>query len=291
MFDRWHSFIRAHPFRAYLGLAFGCTWVFSTVVYFSMPISGPRLPAWLAAPAGVLWYFGPCLAALMIAQATGMEGGARGLLRRWRLWRVNWIWYAFIVGYPLALHLAVAGLDRLLGGPAPVFFQAAGVPDGNIPLTLIGLFVFQILVRGLGEETGWRGFALPQLQTRYPALPASALLGLVWALWHFHPANLSVLLTRTGLFNALNIALTTVIFTWVYQHTRGSLLIAGLFHAFLNLAEYIIPLGYTAASLTRAILHLTLLLLTVLMLALTYGPQLRGENSHRKETHHETLAA
>ncbi len=277
MSERWRIFVQKHPFLAYLVLALLCTWIFSTVAYLSTPVGGQHLPAWLYTPAGLLWYFGPCLAALIVAQIVRVDGGARGLLRRWRLWRVNWVWYAFIVGYPLVLHLAVVGLDRLLGGPVPVFFQAAGVPGGNTLLTLVGLFIFQVLVRGLGEETGWRGFALPHLQRRYPALQASVLLGLVWALWHFHPANLPVLLSYTGFFSALNIVFTTVIFTWLYQHTRGSLLIAGLFHAFLNLAEYLIPLGYTATSLTRAMLHLALLAFTVLVLVLTHGPQLRRE--------------
>jgi hypothetical protein len=42
-----------------------------------------------------------------------------------------------------------------LGGPAPIFFQAEGVPQGNVWLVLIGLVIFQVLVSGIGEETGW----------------------------------------------------------------------------------------------------------------------------------------
>jgi membrane protease YdiL (CAAX protease family) len=136
----------------------------------------------------------------------------------------------------------VVSLHWLLGSPAPRFFQAEGVPQGNILLVLAGLFLSQVLLRGIGEETGWRGYALPALLKRHNAFIASLILGVLWAAWHFHPANFSSLLSLGGLFTFLKIVGSTVIITWVYLHTRGSILIVILFHTLSNLADYVIPI-------------------------------------------------
>jgi membrane protease YdiL (CAAX protease family) len=93
------------------------------------------------------------------------------------------------------------------------------------------------LTDGLGEELAWRGFALPRLLTRYNALVASVVLGVIWALWH-----LPLLWTEgNGMFHLpvwlllLDLTAKSILFTWVFLHTRGSVLIAMLFHGATNL--------------------------------------------------------
>ena len=102
-----------------------------------------------------------------------------------------------------------------------------------LPLFLLIL----TLTDGLGEELAWRGFALPRLLTRYNALVASVVLGVIWALWH-----LPLLWTDgNGMFDQpvwlllLDVTAKSVLFTWVFLHTRGSVLIAMLFHGATNL--------------------------------------------------------
>jgi membrane protease YdiL (CAAX protease family) len=268
-----NALIKKHPLAAFFILAFGVTWIGSTIYYFAVPHGNQALPAFLSTPSFLLWYYGPCLSAMIVTYVTGGKGSIRRLFKRLLDWRVGWKWYVFIVLYPLGLHLAVVYLDRLMGGPIPVFFQSEGVPAGNTWLVLAGLVVYQVFVRGVGEETGWRGFALPHLESRWNALKSSLVLGLLWGLWHFHPANYA-LVSISGFFLFINIVLTSYLFTWVYNHTGGSLFMAAMFHMTLNIVEFVIPIGMIETGLTRNLLQIALLLVAVTGLALTSGPKL-----------------
>ena len=266
--------IKKTPFLTFFILSFVITWIGSLLYYLATPAGGQALPAALNFPSALLWYYGPCLSAIIVTLANKGRSGLGNLWQRYLIWNVGWVWYAFIILYPLLLHLVVVGLAWLFGGQKPVFFQAEGVPQGNLWLTLVGLMLFQIFVRGIGEETGWRGFALPHLQSRFSPLSASLLLGVLWGLWHFHPANFSAVLSPGGFFIFLNILATTIIFTWVYNHTQGSLLIAALFHMTLNVAEFCIPIGIADAGFTRHLIQIAFTTLLVAVLVFTSGKQL-----------------
>lgn len=235
--------IKNHPLVAYFVLAYAFTWI-GSLVYVAVIPNGGALPGFLALPGVVIWYYGPCLAALLTVWASE-AGGVRRLLGGLRVWRVGWRWYAFIVIYPLAMRLTVAGLNWALGGPAPRFFASefggSQIPVGNLLLTLLGLVLLHIFLRGIGEETGWRAFALPRMQARWNTLAASLLLGVLWAGWHIHPANFEAFRSLIGVFVLLNIVAASVIYAWVYNHTQGSLLAAVLFHMTLNVAQWVAP--------------------------------------------------
>lgn len=269
---------RKHFLVKFFILAFGFTWIGSTIYFFTLPRNGAILPPFLTFPSSVFWYYGPFLAAIIVTRITGGQANIRRLLKRLLDWRVSWRWYIFLVLYPLGLHLAVVYLDQLLGGPTPVFFRTEGVPEGPIWLVLLSLILYQIVVRGIGEETGWRGFALPGLQSHWNPLTASLILGILWGLWHFHPANFPELLSISGLFIFANIVLTTVIFTWVYNQTGGSVFIAAVFHTTLNVIEYVVPIGISEAGLARNLIQIVLLSLTVMVIVFVSGPQLGKEN-------------
>jgi len=210
---------------------------------------GEALPPYLSAPGVILTLLGPSVAALIAARLTSGSAGPRQLLRRLRIWRIGWGWYAFLFLYPPALHLVVVGIHGLWGGPAPRFFAASGVPEGSPLLVFLTLVLFN-LVRGLGEETGWRGFALPRMQARWNSLRASLVLGLLWALWHFHAVNFS-LLSRFAGWYILLVFPSAIIFTWVFNNTQGSLLAAILFHVSLDVAEWVVPLGLYEGNAAR----------------------------------------
>ena len=124
--------VKKRPTLTYFILAFTLTWVGSLVYYFTLPKNGQVLPGFLTFPGAIIWYYGPFLAAVIVTQVTGGKSSLRKLLKRLLMWRVGWMGYAFIVAYPLLLHLAVLGIDWLSGGPAPLFFQAEGMAVGNI---------------------------------------------------------------------------------------------------------------------------------------------------------------
>ena len=107
--------------------------------------------------------------------------------------------------------------------------------DGIVAVVLVLLVL--CTTDGLGEETGWRGYALPRLLGLTGPLSASLLLGVVWAVWHLPLfwTEGSTLFESSILVLFLRLPATSIIFTWLFQRTRGSLWIAILYHAALNL--------------------------------------------------------
>ena len=177
--------------------------------------------------------FGPTLAAVAVTAREAGRAGVRALAGRLLRWRVAPGWYAVALGLPFLLSLLAMGLHVALGGAPP---SVAGLV-ALLPLLPVQ-FLFALPFGPLGEEVGWRGYALPALQARYGALAASALLGVVWACWHlplFFVPGLPH--SRTPfLLVLLGTLPLTVVFTWVVNSTRGSLLLAILLHAASNLS-------------------------------------------------------
>ena len=140
-------------------------------------------------------------------------------------------------------------------------------------------FVLVVLV--LGEELGWRGYALPKLLERFSPLVASLILGVLWGLWHLP----TFYIAGTPQFGQPIIAfliMTTaysILLSWVFLHTRGSVLIATLFHGAINVSQ-----GFFLAGTDPAVRYWWLALAygtAALVLAVVLGPGLsrrrRGE--------------
>jgi len=158
----------------------------------------------------------------------GREGVGR-LLRQLVLWRVGLGWYLFaLIGLPAIMVLSVIFLPGALAS-----FQGLATLS---PLFLLALFVYVFFLGGpLGEEPGWRGFALPRLQRRYGPLVGSLILAPLWAFWHLPifwvPAwNYPPTILNIVMFVIAATAFT-IVMTWVFNNTKGSLFIAILVHA------------------------------------------------------------
>jgi membrane protease YdiL (CAAX protease family) len=133
----------------------------------------------------------------------------------------------------------------LLGGPSPDFqqpFVRQLVPP-TYSLAFAGLVFFLFQVVANGEEFGWRGYALPKLQGRQSALVASLIIGLVWAVWHVpkyltagDPHDLPFW------FFTLNMIASSILYTWVFNGSGGSLLLALLLHAAVNTWIVMLPI-------------------------------------------------
>jgi membrane protease YdiL (CAAX protease family) len=156
--------------------------------------------------------------------------------------RVGAGWYVLIIFYPLALRLAASILGAALGGSAPTFFasRALGLPDRNPLVMALPVFLSTLILTGIAEEIGWRGYALPRLQARHNALVASLILAAFWAPWHYNPLNFPAIRPILP-WHILAVLGTTILMTWVYNSTGGSLGIAVLFHAFANFADWVVP--------------------------------------------------
>ena len=133
----------------------------------------------LDVPGFPVFPFGPDLAAGAVVALTVGRPGLQALIGRLRAWRVPARWLALAIGLPLGIAVAAVAALRLTSGPH------TAVPDPASFLEFFLILPLMVLVGGaLGEELGWRGFALPILQQRHHPVVAVAILTTVHLLWH-----------------------------------------------------------------------------------------------------------
>ena len=206
--------VKRHPVGAYFVLAMVLTWWMFPLLQVS-----PLL--------GLFGLFGPALAAITTAAVIGGRSGVKVLLNRVVRWRVGARWYVIALGGPAVLALAAAGLAVLLG------------VSSSIQIGALSIFDSVIFVVVVGEELGWRGFALPSLLQKRSALAASLILGVLWSAWHL-PTFLVPGTPQYGKSIIAFVLMTTtysVLLAWIYVHTAGSVLIATLVHGAMNLFQ------------------------------------------------------
>jgi uncharacterized protein len=186
--------------------------------------------------------FGPFLAAILVLALTTGKGGVVTLLRRMVRWRVRPVWYAVALLLPVAISGGAALLNVVVLGASAPSPAELGAWSGLVPT-----FFLLLLVPGIGgawEEPGWRGYALPKLQGGHSALLASLILGVVWAFWHLP----LMVIGQIHLSDPVFIVAWTVVLTWVFNNTNGSVLIAMLMHNMHN----VISGGYFSAMFSGA---------------------------------------
>lgn len=197
------------------------------------PISFAETPLYLILLA-FLGFFGPTFAALIMA---GVEDGRKGIKRLfsgWKRWQIGIPWYLAILISQIVIELAATWLYITVYDVSPEITWHAWY--GVFPMFLQAA----ILGGAIAEETGWRGYALPRLMNTKNALTSSILIGLIWGVWHLPislipGANFPVPLNPVlfGIF-ILNATFISVVMTWLFNNSRGSILICYLYHALLN---------------------------------------------------------
>src|SRR3712207_342815 len=219
------TMMSAFPLK-YFVLAFAFTWLFWGLQLLAVRDVIPTLLGLM-----VIGTLGPLVAAVVIIAQESGRAGLRSLLSRIVRWRVAPIWYAVAILGPLVITLAAIALHVALGGQPP----SLGALIGGLPVLLIYVVYMMIFV-ALGEEVGWRGYALPALQARYGALISSVILGVMWALWHlplFYNPDTFYSNPPFVLWLAFIVPFAILI-TWVFNSTGGSVLMAMFFHAVMN---------------------------------------------------------
>jgi uncharacterized protein len=196
---------------------------------------------------------------LVIAFILKRKGGIRNLLQGWLKFKVPAFWY-LVTLIPVAFSLLSIPVYKLLYGVNPaseILFD---------PVAMFALLIIATITGATGEELGWRGFALPRLQTRMSALSASLILGVIWTMWHV-PLWFAGLGYERIPFTAYAILVisSTVLITWACNNSGGSMVIASLFHLTMNIAMNIID---TKALYVYAILIMAAAVFVVFM----YGP-------------------
>jgi uncharacterized protein len=256
--------IRGHPMASFLFLVFALTWAFQIPwiastegwVTFDFPVPLLFVMGWM-----------PGLAAAIVTGATTGRAGVRSLLGRIFIWRVGLKWYAFPILGSAALWIAALALDPLLGG------TGLQLPTFSMDL-LLGALISLVLIFVINsEEIAWRGFAMPRLQTRHSALAASLFIGVFEGLFHlpyFFRSSSDQAAAGLPVFVIGSMA-GAVIFTWLFNNTRGSVLLVMLFHSFINMWIEVFPAPAADQAIAQWSFN-TLLVILAVVLVIVFGP-------------------
>jgi membrane protease YdiL (CAAX protease family) len=223
--------MKHRPLLAFLLLSLVLAWavwlplILATHDVIKLPFASKHIDRWQT-----LGAVGPCLAALIVTASTGGVSALRSLFGRFLRWRIGWHWY----GIALLLPVVPLGLHLALGGHGPAFVTA-NLQPGQAPTDVqqvnpwslvLPLFLRQLVANPIAEEMAWRGFLLPRLQRRYNAVIASVLAGLAVAL-----ISLPLMFAKgiaspawSFLFLLLQVLPSFILFTWLFNHTQGSLI-------------------------------------------------------------------
>ena len=217
-------------------LYFALTYLISWLLWLPLIASSQ---SWIPAKAPFILYYlgtvGPALAAVMLAWLDDGKEGIWSLLRNLVLWRASVKWYLVALLLPAVVRFTALSLLYSFGYVTSDFSFRPWHE-------LLRLFLLMLILVPL-EEIGWRGYALPRLQMLYGALWASMMLGVMWSFWHLPLIRVSGSYqeSRSPLAYIIVFTLTilpiSILFTWLYNRTRGSLLLASLFHAAINVTE------------------------------------------------------
>ena len=212
------------------------------------------------------------LAGIVVAAVEGRKGGVRELLGRFLIWRVGIQWWAFALLFMVVPSVAALYLFSLFGGPT-VDWSGLGPLYSVVPMILM-LTIFA----GIGEEFGWRGFAMPRLQARYNALVSSIIIGVLWGLWHIplflvegttqYNWRLDAGLIPAVLGYTVFVIAWSIQYTWVFNNTKGSVLLAAVLHGAGNawLGGYIdVYRGYWGGVVTFMVVSVVVSIIIVLV--------------------------
>ncbi len=247
------------PLVNFFILSFILAWMFMSIgvvqnyglVRFPIPLE----------PFIILGSWTPNIAAfLVMGLIIRRKDGIKHLILGWAKWKVSPLWYLVSLS-PVLLSLITLGIYRVLYGVFPTTELFSN------PALLLPLLLINILTGATGEQLGWRGFALPWFQTKMSALLSSIVLGLIWSFWHI-PLWFAGIGHESFPFWAYSIigVSFSILVTWACNNTRGSMLIASLFHLFLNLGVSMInPIATPLLAVVFA--------LYALIIVMIFGPR------------------
>jgi membrane protease YdiL (CAAX protease family) len=258
------SLVKRHPIITFFVLTYVITWAIeSPLVFLTDSVTATQGLVLVILASNV-----PSAVAIVLTAVVLGRGALRKLLGRLLIWRVSPFWYLVVFLGPVALTGGVVLLNALMGGPAL-----------SLGMTLVGaaiFFAFSVVPgSALGEEIGWRGYVLPRLQSRMSALSASLLIAPIWALWHLplwltgEPGRTPTLYTG---FLVSAFALS-IISTWVYNSTGGSLLMIVLLHATVNLPLTLVRDDLGAQASVPVLLYFGLLIVAAIVVVIVAGPK------------------
>ena len=210
----------------------------------------------------------PNIAAILVLLLVVKKRGAvLRLFKRWLMWRESPFWYLIAVS-PLLVAALAAALYHFVDGTPPETTEPVSV------VLLAALFFLALITGAMGEELGWRGFALPRLQTKTTAFWSSIIVGTIWGFWHLPLwfAGLGWEEMHFGLF-VYNCVAISIIMTWVCNNTKGNLLLITMMHLFYNFGWNLMALLWLVPMGKTLVYQAILLTVYVIVVVLVYGTE------------------
>jgi membrane protease YdiL (CAAX protease family) len=220
---------------------------------------------------------GPAIAAVVVTAWTMGRPGVRGLLARMVRWRVPIRWW--LVALSPVAFLGLALIAMVAAGKALPSVADFGRFSGTPAIGLVGVLLLITFVGALGEETSWRGYALPQLQRLFSPLTSSLILALLWFGWHlpqffvidtyrdFSPVQ------YVGMF--LGLTCGAVVLTWLYNRSGGSILLVIVWHGLYNF----VGATQAATGMLAAVVSTLIMIQGVVLVVLELRAHRRGRPS------------
>jgi membrane protease YdiL (CAAX protease family) len=284
--------MKRRPLLAFFALTFGLTWgLGACFALFPAQLTAVFGKVSVTNPLFILAVYAPSISAIVVTGVIDGRAGVTRLLSGFLRWRIGVRWYvAIFVGIPMLSAIAMllsAALARtplnvdhwyqlfLLGPTGHEIVNAAGAGGAwSVIPAILGSFLAD--PGPLGEELGWRGFALPRLLKDRSALSAGVILGVIWGAWHL-PAFLIGGTPQNNMFFPLfmvGAVALSVLMTWAFKGTGGSILVAVLIHWGFN----------TCSDMTRmplALFSVGLLVIAAALVVAIEGPELSGQSNRK----------
>jgi membrane protease YdiL (CAAX protease family) len=258
------NWVRKHQLFSF----FGITFLLMFGVMFTYLSLNPAQPIqrW-----SLVWFFSifsPSISALIVAWIIGGMPEIKHLLSGFARWKAGFFWY-FAAAFLILGPLAIALIYKAFGNPGP------GILPSETTGSLLGTIIFSLFSGPIAEELGWRGFALPRLQSKYNALISSLILGVIWTFWHlpfFYTTGATQMSIPFPIYLVLVVAVTFYL-TWLYNNTRGSLIITFLGHASFNLTGFLTGVLRLMPAMLFYMTSGPLLALVVIAIVFIFGPK------------------
>ena len=262
------QFLKRHSLVIGIILMFLYTWTIDLANADILPIQVP-FPIYITLGWGFIF------ASLLMTGLTLGKEAVTALLKRYVQWRVGWKW--FLVALFLEPVFVVTGVYiNALVTRVPPDFSSVMAHDifgtsANLLLFILPFFLVEIITNG--EEMGWRGYVLPRLQAKYSALSSTLILGVIWGIWHLPKFLSNFDIVDFGWF-MVHIMAFAVILTWLYNNTKGSLLMVAVCHAVSNTAGVFMPMASTVSSenMGSYIIYILLEVLAAIAIIAIAGP-------------------
>ncbi len=265
------AFIGRHQVPVYVLLAFLWSWAWWIPATLAFTGKLALSVSWLSLL--MIGGPGPTISAVVLTCALEGVEGLKNLLRKFLIWRLHFGWYVYALFAPSVLLVCAIAIYTLRGG------SLGRIDWARWPM-LFTAIALALPFGPVAEELGWRGYLLPRLQRRYSPLLSSIMLGAIWMLWHtplfWLPGGAAIsgpaVTVAAVLWYLAYLIGWSSLFTWMYNNTRGSVLLAVLLHGSLNAGSVLRVFPDLPFATWRSLLFLTIIPLAAGVVAITLLP-------------------